>query len=72
GADAEFAKSALLLKAAVAMCFMGGGDTELESTPVLNEAGLAVFPSPERAIRGIAAAAWRAAYLKTRGLSQEV
>lgn len=69
GVDAQWIKSALQLKTAVAMCFMGGGDVELKSTPVLNERGLAVFPSPERAIHGIAAAAWRASYLKSRGLS---
>jgi acyl-CoA synthetase (NDP forming) len=69
GADAEWAKSVLELRSAVAMCFMGGGDAELRSTPVLNEGGLAVFPSPERAVHGIAAAVWRASYLKSRGLS---
>ena len=69
GVDAEWAMSALRLKSAVAMCFMGGGDLELKSTPILNETGLAVFPSPERAIRGISAAAWRAQFLKSRGLN---
>jgi acyl-CoA synthetase (NDP forming) len=68
GADADWARGVKDLRSAVAVCFMGGGMYELESTPVLIENGLAVFPSPERCIRGIAASAWRAKYLQSRDL----
>ena len=45
-------------KGAVAVSFLGGGEEEKSSRVRIQELGIPVFPAPERAIRGIAAAVW--------------
>ena len=70
-ADKAFVSDARKLKASVAACCFGGGKLELSSTPVMGQAGMAVFPAPERAIRGIGAAVLRSIFLKRRSMDQE-
>jgi acyl-CoA synthetase (NDP forming) len=43
------------LHAPIAVCCYGGGGVEKEETAKMHAAGIPVFPTPERAIRGIAA-----------------
>jgi acetyltransferase len=45
-------------KGTVAVTFFGGGEEEKSSRVRIQELGIPVFPAPERAIRGIAAAVW--------------
>jgi len=71
-ADTDFVNATKKLTASVAACYFGGGDLELSSTPVMGRAGMAVYPTPERAIRGIGAAVQRSVYLKRRNMDQEV
>ena len=54
------------LKVSLAVSYMGGGEEEKFGRVRLQEAGIPVFPTPERATRGIAAAVWLARYRKTR------
>jgi len=71
-ADADFVNAAGKLKASVAACYFGGGELELSSTPLMGQAGMAVFPTPERAVQGICAAVQRSMYLKHRNMDREV
>ena len=59
------------LKAGLAVSYLGGGDEEKEGRVKLQAAGVPVFPAPERAVRGIGAAVWRAEYRRARGRDQE-
>ena len=45
-------------KGTVVVSFLGGGEEEKSSRVRIQELGIPVFPAPERAIRGIAAAVW--------------
>lgn len=54
------------LKASLVVSYLGGGEEELKACPALHKAGLAVFPSPERAVRGIAASVRAAEYKRSR------
>jgi acyl-CoA synthetase (NDP forming) len=54
------------VKASLAVSYMGGGEEERVGRVSLQKAGIPVFPTPERAMRGIAAAVWMARYRKTR------
>jgi len=54
------------LKVSLAVSYMGGGEEEKVGRVRLQEAGIPVFPTPERAARGIAAAVWLSRYQKTR------
>jgi len=49
-------------KGIVAVSFFGGGEEEKSSRIRIQELGIPVFPAPERAIRGIAAAVWYARF----------
>ena len=59
------------LKASIAVCYIGGGDEEQKARKNLQSIGIPVFSSPERAMCGISAAAWRYSYLKKRNLIKE-
>jgi acyl-CoA synthetase (NDP forming) len=54
------------LKVPLAVSYMGGGEEEARGRLKIQEIGVPVFPSPERAVRGIAAAAWKAGYCRAR------
>ena len=54
------------LNSSLAVCYMGGGAEELQGKEAIHRAGIPVFPSPERAIRGIAAAVWRSKFFSKR------
>lgn len=53
-------------KTPLAVAYLGGGEEERRARRVLLRAGVACYPSPERAVAGIAAAAIRAASLRAR------
>ncbi len=52
----------LTLKARIAVVYFGGGEEEKAGRVAMQRAGVPVFASPERAMRGIAAAVWDAGY----------
>jgi len=52
----------------VAVSYMGGGRDERSTRIKLQQAGIPVFSSPARAIRGIEAVAWMKDYRNRRGL----
>jgi acyl-CoA synthetase (NDP forming) len=54
------------VKASLAVAYFGGGDEEKKGRTALHQIGIPVFPTPERAIRGIGAASWAAAYRRRR------
>ncbi len=53
------------LSASLAVTYMGGGEHEKRGSVEIQKMRVGVFPSPERAVRGIAAAAWKAGYDRT-------
>ncbi|MEW6667219.1 MAG: CoA-binding protein [Thermodesulfobacteriota bacterium] len=57
------------IKASLAVAYFGGGDEEKKARLALQRMGIPVFPTPERAIRGIGAASWAAAYHRRRNHS---
>lgn len=48
------------IEASMAVSYAGGGEEERRARRLLQRAGVAVFPDPQRALRGISAAVWRA------------
>jgi acyl-CoA synthetase (NDP forming) len=54
------------IKASIAVAYFGGGEEEKKARIELNRMGIPVFPTPERAIRGIGAASWAAGYSRRR------
>jgi acyl-CoA synthetase (NDP forming) len=56
------------LKAKIAVTYFGGGKEEQIGRVRLHQAGIPVFSTPERAIRGIAAVVWDSAHRQKRGL----
>jgi acetyltransferase len=65
---AEVAKLlAANIKASLAVSYLGGGEEEKLGRVEMHKAGIPVFPAPERAIRGIAAAVWAARYRRAHG-----
>jgi len=65
---AEVAKLlAANIKASLAVSYLGGGEEEKLGRVEMHKAGIPVFPAPERAIRGIAAAIWAARYRQAHG-----
>ena len=54
------------IKASLAVAYFGGGDEEKKGRMALHQIGIPVFPTPERAVRGIGAATWAAEYLRRR------
>jgi acyl-CoA synthetase (NDP forming) len=53
------------IKARLAVTYLGGGEEEKLGRVKMQEAGIPVFPSPERAMRGIVAAVWKAEYCRS-------
>ncbi len=49
----------------VAVSYMGGGEAEKAGRVEMQRRGIAVYPSPERAMKSIAAAVWEASYHRT-------
>ncbi len=48
------------LRAGLVVSYMGGGEEEKAGRVKMQRAGIAVYPTPERAIQGVAAAVWEA------------
>jgi acyl-CoA synthetase (NDP forming) len=57
------------IKASLVVVYFGGGQEEKKGRVEMQRAGIPVFPSPERAMKGIGAAVRSAQYRKQRGLS---
>jgi len=58
------------LTAGFAVSYFAGGQEERRGRVAMQRQGLAVFATPERAVRGIGAAVWYADYRRKRGLDQ--
>ncbi|UCD80240.1 MAG: CoA-binding protein [Desulfobacterales bacterium] len=56
-------------RASLCVSYMGGGEEETRSRFSIHRAGIPVFPSPERAMRGIAAAVWKAEFCRRKGIT---
>jgi acyl-CoA synthetase (NDP forming) len=59
------------IKAALAVSYAGGGEEEKKGRPAMMAAGIPVFSSPERAIRGIGAAVRAARFRRERQAGEE-
>jgi acetyltransferase len=59
------------IKAALAVSYTGGGEEERSGRPAMMAAGIPVFPSPERAVRGIGAAVRAARFRRARQAAGE-
>jgi acyl-CoA synthetase (NDP forming) len=57
---------AMNIKASLAVTYFAGGQEEREGRVKMQEAGIPVFHTPERAMRGIGAAVWASNYRGTR------
>ena len=57
------------IKASLAVAYFGGGEEEKKGRLALHKIGIPVFPTPERAITGIGAAAWAAEYRRRRNIA---
>jgi acetyltransferase len=53
------------IDASLGVAYFGGGEVERASRVDLHRAGIPVWPTPERAVRSVAAAVWRAQRLKS-------
>jgi acyl-CoA synthetase (NDP forming) len=58
---------AKVLNSSLAVSYFGGGEMETRDRFLIQRAGIPVFASPDRAVRGIAAAVWKAEFCRTRG-----
>jgi acyl-CoA synthetase (NDP forming) len=58
---------AKVLNSSLAASYFGGGEMEIRDRFLIQRAGIPVFASPDRAVRGIAAAVWKAEFCRTRG-----
>jgi acyl-CoA synthetase (NDP forming) len=54
------------IRASLAVAYFGGGDEEKKGRIALHQIGIPVFPTPERAVRGIGAATGAAEFLRRR------
>ena len=57
------------ITASLALAYFGGGELGRESSIEIQAAGIPVFATPERAIRGIAAAVWHSEQRRSKGLA---
>ena len=57
------------IRARLAVAYFGGGEEEKQGRMEMHRAGIPVFPTPERAMRGIGAAVWWTRYRRRRGLA---
>ncbi len=71
GGDDIVKHLAATLKAGLAVSYMGGGKEEARSRFSIQRAGIPVFPSPEKAMRGIAAVVWQTTYCRHRGSNDQ-
>jgi acyl-CoA synthetase (NDP forming) len=55
--------------APLGVAYFGGGEVERASRIDLHRAGIPVWPTPERAVRAIGAAVWRAGQIRAREVS---
>jgi acyl-CoA synthetase (NDP forming) len=60
------------IDASLGVAYFGGGEVERASRIDLHRAGIPVWPTPERAVRSVAAAVWRAQQLRTPEVSPHV
>ncbi|MFH2129837.1 MAG: CoA-binding protein [bacterium] len=68
GAVALAEKLSRQLTASFAVTYFAGGEEEQLGQLAMHKRGIAVFKTPERAVRGIGAAVWYAAYRRKRNL----
>jgi acyl-CoA synthetase (NDP forming) len=54
------------VEASLGVAYFGGGEVERASRIDLHRAGIPVWPTPERAVRAVAGAVWRAQQLRTQ------
>ena len=66
GAVEVTSELAQTMRASIAVSYLGGGNEEKEARIKMHEIGIAAFPSPERAMLGIGAAARAAEYHRAR------
>ena len=66
GSTQAVERAAAAISASLAVIYFGGGELEKVSGVEIQTAGIPVFPTPERASRGIAAAVWDAEYRRSR------
>ncbi len=57
------------IDASLGVAYFGGGEVERASRVDLHRAGIPVWPTPERAVRAVAATVWRAQQLKSPEVS---
>ena len=57
------------IHASLGVAYFGGGEVERASRIDLHRAGIPVWPTPERAVRAIGAAVWRAGQIRAREVS---
>jgi len=67
GSTEAVKQAASTISASLAVTYFGGGELEKVSGIEIQTLGVPVFPAPERASRGIAAAVWDAEYRRSRG-----
>jgi len=60
------------IDASLGVAYFGGGEVERASRVDLHRAGIPVWPTPERAVRSVAAAVWRAQQLRSPEVSPHV
>lgn len=65
GADVAL-ELASKINASIVVSYLGGGEEENSGRIRMQQGGLPVFSTPERAMKGIAAAVWRMNYFKNR------
>jgi acyl-CoA synthetase (NDP forming) len=58
------------IDASLGVAYFGGGEVERASRVDLHRAGIPVWPTPEQAVRSVAAAVWRAQRLKSLEVTQ--
>ncbi len=70
GAIALADKLSRELTSSFAVTYFAGGEEEKRGRVAMHRQGQAVFATPERAVRGIAAAVWYAQYCRKRGFGE--
>ncbi len=59
-------KLASQIQKSLVVSWLGGGEIEIAGRKIIQQAGIPTFPSPERAVRGIAACVWKMRFRQAR------